>query len=356
MPTWGEILREVNADSNRLPNGMPDFDKVRRKYVGNVSDVTGRNTFLYVSAYLGAQNPQINPEDMSITLGDVQGFMEVVAGTDGDQLDLILHSPGGYAEAAESIMNYLRTRFSHIRVIVPHAAMSAATMMALGADEIVMGKHSQLGPIDPQITIATPEGPRGAPAKAILDQFELAKEEVKEPSALPAWLPILRGYGPGLLAQCEDARELAESIVAKWLENHMLRGSADAADRAKAAAKWFAEYENFGSHSRGIAAQQIVEAHLGLNIVALEDDQALQDAVLSTYHASTITFRGTAAIKLVENQNGKTYAIIAQPQMLQVRQPQPAEPNQPPNTQQAGTPKRSRAGGSRSKRKKNRRR
>ena len=291
---------------------------------------------------------------MAITLGDVQGFMEVIAGTSGDQLDLILHSPGGYAEAAESIMNYLRTRFSNIRTFVPHAAMSAATMMALGADEIVMGKHSQLGPIDPQITIATPEGSRGAPAEAILDQFELAKRECKDSAALPAWLPILRGYGPGLLAQCEDARELSESIVANWLEQFTFSGRSDAAEKAKSVAAWFADYSNFGSHNRGIAAEQIEAAGLDLNVTRLEDDQALQDAVLSAYHATTITFRGTSAVKLVENHNAKTYALIGQAALLRV-QPAPAQVPQLQQPQRsAQKPKRS--SGSRSSRKSRRRR
>ena len=66
-------------------------------------------------------------------------------------LDLILHTPGGFPEAAESIVKYLRSKFStNIRVIVPHLSMSAGTMIACAGKEIVMGKHSSLGPIDPQ--------------------------------------------------------------------------------------------------------------------------------------------------------------------------------------------------------------
>lgn len=319
MPNWGEILAEVGADANRLPNGTPDFDKVRRAYLRRVWDLTGRDTFLYASDFLG---PQGGSDDVLITLGDVEGFMEVVSGTEGGELDIILHSPGGYAEAAESIMEYLRSRYRHIRVIVPLAAMSAATMMALGADEIVMAAHSQLGPIDPQITISTPEGPRGGPAKAILDEFERAKDDLKDPEAMPAWLPILRGYGPGLLARCEDAQELAESIVANWLERHMFAGSANAPAKAQAAAEWFADYDNFGSHSRGIGTQRIEEAGLDLKVTLLEDNPPLHDAVLSVYHAATITFRGTPARKLVENQNGQTYALLGQP-FMQFQPPQP---------------------------------
>ena len=105
--------------------------------------------------------------------------MEVVHGLPKDTpIDLILHSPGGTAEAAEAIVEYLQGRFPGLRVIVPIAAMSAATMMALAADEIIIGAHSQLGPIDPQLTIPTPEGPRSAPAAAIRQQFKEARDDL----------------------------------------------------------------------------------------------------------------------------------------------------------------------------------
>lgn len=114
---------------------------------------------------------------MSVNLGDLQGFMEACHQVSEKELDLIITSPGGSPDAAESIMAYLRTQFDHIRAIIPVAAMSAATMMSLAADEIVLGSHSQLGPIDPQFTVSTPEGPRFSPAQAILDQFEMGKKE-----------------------------------------------------------------------------------------------------------------------------------------------------------------------------------
>jgi hypothetical protein len=74
-------------------------------------------------------------------------------------------------------------------------------MLALAGDEVVMGAHSQLGPIDPQITIPTTEGPRTASAQAIRDQFEMAKKECADPQLMSAWLPILR---------MEDVRDLVE--------------------------------------------------------------------------------------------------------------------------------------------------
>ncbi len=68
----------------------------------------------------------------------MQAFIEVCYALEGETLDLILHSPGGSPEAAEAIVSYLRSRFSSIRVIVPQLAMSAATMIACAADQIVL--------------------------------------------------------------------------------------------------------------------------------------------------------------------------------------------------------------------------
>ncbi len=63
---------------------------------------------------------------------------------------MILHTPGGDIAATESIVDYLYCMFDKdIRVIVPQISMSAGTMIALASKEIVMGKHSNLGPIDP---------------------------------------------------------------------------------------------------------------------------------------------------------------------------------------------------------------
>ena len=225
------------------------------------------------------------------------------------KLDLIIHSPGGSTEAAESFVEYLRERFDHIRVFVPVAAMSAATMIALSADELVMGQHSQLGPIDPQFIVSTPEGARSAPAKAILNQFELAKFECRTPENLAAWMPILRSYAPGLLTQCHDSQRLASNMVAGWLERYMLSEEEDARGKARAVADWFADYESFHSHGRRVGRDQAQDR--GLKVVDLEADGQLQDALLSVHHATMHTFSGTPAQKIIENHHGCAWAKIA---------------------------------------------
>lgn len=185
MPIWSEILAELNTTS------PPDFDGVRRKYLLKLQKHTGRDVILYASGRLQSEAP---PALVSIGEEDLHGLMEVTSGLRGPGVDVILHSPGGSPEAAEAIVSYLRARFSHIPVIIPQLAMSAATMIACAADEIVMGKHSFLGPTDPQLPLATALGMRLVPAQAILDQFDKAQHECRPgeafgmaPDVEPIW-------------------------------------------------------------------------------------------------------------------------------------------------------------------------
>ena len=95
MPTWGELLAELGQQENRLPNGIPDFDGIRRKYLVQLHELTGRPTILYYTYWFGKPGPVA-----SITLEDMQGMMEVCKDLSGPDLDILLHSPGGSPEAA----------------------------------------------------------------------------------------------------------------------------------------------------------------------------------------------------------------------------------------------------------------
>jgi len=72
-------------------------------------------------------------------------------------IDVLIHSAGGDALTAWKLMSLLRERFDTVGVLVPYMAFSAATIFALGADEIVMHPNASLGPIDPQVTVTLPD-------------------------------------------------------------------------------------------------------------------------------------------------------------------------------------------------------
>jgi hypothetical protein len=113
MPTRGEIQEDIIRRKGTAQ------DEVRRAYLRQLADHTGRDTILYASAFT-SRGSDVPPLALSVTLDDVQGFMAALHGLKHHELDLILHSPGGSMEAADQIVQYLRSKYRHsLRVSVP---------------------------------------------------------------------------------------------------------------------------------------------------------------------------------------------------------------------------------------------
>lgn len=306
MPARNDIQNEIISAKNAAQ------DNVRRKYIKEISDYTNRDTIIYITAYTTGKMANIPPALVSVINDDIHGFMSALNGLKNDKLDLIIHSPGGSAEAAEQIVNYLRAKYNHIRAIIPQSAMSAATMIACACDEIVMGKHSAIGPIDPQITFPTPTGAFTAPAQSLLSEFEQAKAEIiANPNIAPLWVSKLKNLPHGILDICKNTTDLSIEKVELWLSSYMFKGEADGKDKAKKIAKWLGTASNYKTHGRPIPFN-IAKAE-GLKIIELEQDQELQEKVLSVFHSTIVTIEVTNCIKLIENQNGKGTYIQVNP-------------------------------------------
>ena len=298
MPTKDEIQKEILSQKGAAQ------DNVRRQYLKDLHDYTKRDTIIYASAFTSKKMPQLPPFLMSITNEDIQGFMSALHGLSGENLDLILHSPGGSLEAADQIVQYLRSKYQNIRAIIPQNAMSAATMIACACDTIIMGKHSAIGPIDPQITFPTQTGSFTAPAQAILDDFEKAKEEIaRDPKTAPLWVNKIQTYPHGFLTICSNTIDLAKDKVAEWLDAYMFKEIPQEKKKGREIADWLGTNSNHKTHGRPIGVS--IASDIGLNVIPLENDQKLQEKVLSVFHAITVTFEVTDCMKFIENHNGK---------------------------------------------------
>ncbi len=181
---------------------------------------------------------------------DINGFMAGMHGHDFNKgLLLILHTPGGMAEAAQTIVDYLRSKYTDIDVAVPTYAISAVTMIALGCDKIVMGRQSQLGPTDPQLIV----GNRPFSAHSIVEQFEEAKSQISDnPVLAHAWAPVLRAFGPALLQEARKSIAYGQTLVRDWLEKYMFSDKPNPAAQADTVAKHFGGNQH-GSHGRRIS-------------------------------------------------------------------------------------------------------
>jgi hypothetical protein len=148
---------------------------------------------------------------------------------DCDRLDLMINSPGGFGEAAEKLVEMCRNhaRFE-FRVIVPNYAKSAATMIALGGDKIVMGYLSELGPTDPQFPVAVAGVTQLVSGQSFIQAFDLAQEKVKESIAKNespvGYLQSLSAstMEPAFIEHCRRGVAFSRDIAKKFLTQYQI--------------------------------------------------------------------------------------------------------------------------------------
>lgn len=294
MPNWHEILNEISREGST-------HDIIRRKYLKLLNEKTGRNVIIYYSGWL--QKPKLDGTDLNDA--DKNGFMTVIHKLDRSKgLDLILHTPGGETAATESLVDYLRSMFkNNIRAIVPQIAMSAGTMIACSCKEILMGKESSLGPIDPQF--------RGIPAHGVVEEFQRAFQEISaDQNKVFVWQPIIAKYQPAFIGECEKAIKWSNEIVREWLLSGMLKKKKDANAIVDKIIEELSNHALTKSHARHLSFDRCKS--IGLNVTSLEKDPEMQDLVLSVHHSCIHTLAGTGAFKLIENQNGIAFIQVAQ--------------------------------------------
>ncbi len=305
VPNWGQILNEINGAARQhqaLATNAADI--IRRKYLKELFDLTGRNVIAYYSGFLskpGVAGIEINDDDKN-------GLMNAVHNLErGKGLDLILHTPGGSIAVTESIVDYLKSMFGKdIRAIVPQIAMSAGTMIACACKQIIMGKHSNLGPVDPQI--------RGVPAAGVIDEFRKAFDEIsKDPKKMNVWQFVIRQYTPSYLGQCENAVKWARDFVEKELVANMLANKKNKKQIAKKIVKNLTDFSGTRAHDRHIHYD---ECHaLGLEVDLLENDPKLQ-TILTVHHCFMQALGNSQSFKVIENHLG--VAFVKQQQLIQM--------------------------------------
>lgn len=313
--TWNDVLKEIQE--RKTPQGASDIDGVRRDKMKAIMEHTKRPLIVYAVDFLNEGKVQAIGSGINLDWSDKEGFIEAIQDIKDDFVDILLQSPGGLAEAADSIVDIIRGKFKHVRFIVPNIAKSAATMLALSGDKIVMDIASELGPIDPQFTFRKGDGSVvTAPAQAIIDQFEKAQESIaNNPKILAPWLPILQQYGPSLYQQAQNAIELSKDLIKEWLIKFMLRNDANKVRKAGYIARYLSNHNNFKSHAKRIGLHELrgIKALKPIEVFDMSEDTVLQDKVRGLYHAVSLTFAMTGAYKIFENTSGRALIRLLQP-------------------------------------------
>lgn len=324
MPSWSELLSEKQKHEN-------DPGWLDRELKGRLNAVSKQRSnavvIFYASAFLQKQGSDRNLS--IIAREDINGFMNALHGAlTNNGLVLILHTPGGDPNAVESIVEYLHSKFSYIEVIVPYLAMSGGAMISLASNLLLLGKQSQLGPIDPQIVI----GNKTHSARAIQEAFEQAKQDIENDVKFGhLWAPILQSMGPSLFLEAKKNLSYSKELVVNWLNKRMFEDIDNKNERGKIVdniATYFnaEETENHGQihvHGQRIGTTKLQE--LGIKSEFLEDDPKLQDNVLTAYHLMTLIFETGPSLKFIASNRGKMWAKQEQQVLIPTPMPLPQQ-------------------------------
>jgi hypothetical protein len=148
------------------------------------------------------------------------------------KISLILHTNGGQTSAAWRIVNLIRTFCDELEVIIPLKAMSAGTLISLGADRVVMTKQAALGPIDPSLNHplapGVPLGPQlqrvPVSVEAVRGYLDAAKEDfqVKDPNILAGILIDLSNkIHPLVLGEIFRSRAQIRFLAGKLIQRQV---------------------------------------------------------------------------------------------------------------------------------------
>jgi hypothetical protein len=169
----------------------------------------------------------------------------------------------------------------------------------------LMAKHSNLGPIDPQL--------RGIPARNVIKEFEQACREIKaDPSKTPLWQTIIGKYHPTFLLQCKNAINWSDKFAREQLRGVMFEGEKNAGRRARKVVRKLNEFGARNTHNQHLHFDDC--KNVGLKVKAIETDPALQDALLTVHHCYMHTLMNSPAFKIIENHTGTAFVKqVAQP-------------------------------------------
>jgi ATP-dependent protease ClpP protease subunit len=195
----------------------------RRKIIHEIEQERGTRVITMIHKRELWTGPGEQPE---IEMEDAETVLQQIRSTPPDKpIDLILHTPGGIALAAEMMAMAIKLHPQKVTVMVPFYALSGGSMMSLAADEIRMEKYSMLGPVDPQIP--TPDGntwPAGSleslvrlkPLLKVSDRMivmaDAAKLEIENAVAFVMWLLDER-------MDVEAAKRVAEFFAHGYIEH-----------------------------------------------------------------------------------------------------------------------------------------
>jgi len=290
---WNDFVASSKQSGQKMTG--KDLFVLRRACYEDIEQYRKKPLLIYATKFLEGM-PQGAPN--SIDLSDVDGFTDLINSVkDNEAVDILLHSPGGRPDATERLVGLLRGKFQEVNFLIPHSAYSAATMLALSGNSIILHSSATLGPIDPQIN--------GIPARSIKRGFEKVKERIAKegPQTLPAYIPLIEKYSLDLLELCEDSEKLSKELVSTWLKKYMFQGEKNLGRKISRAVKYLSDYDKHLLHSRPLSLEKLTGFGLKIGLA----DSTLQELLWEAHILLNGFFNVTPFVKVYESMHGVSW-------------------------------------------------
>jgi len=293
----GRLMAKAEPAYQRMMQEVMQDHSTRKSLYVQIEKELG-NEYRLVS-FVTSSRPSVILET-----GDADMLEEALDNTDLEQkkLCLLLNSAGGDPLAAERIVRICRT-FSPMGfdVIVPKMAKSAATMICMGADLIIMSRTSELGPIDPQILIFDDNGVPShyQAAHEIIESYEnLMKQATQSKGRIEPYLQQLGRFDARDIRRVRTSQVLSLRIAVNHLKQSMMKKKTAKAIENKI--KLFTD-PNAATVSHGRPIYHDAAVRCGLGVKVVDNKSGLWKNVWALYIRLNHVTNRTHLVKLIES-------------------------------------------------------
>ena len=296
-PSYTSILEEHNIEQKQRGTRVELLKKMAKK---EFNEGRPKNAVISHVANENMLGAGLETGDIPILGNTLRSIGDV------DVLNLILNSPGGDGTCVEKYVALCRNQCKKFRVIIPYMAKSAATMLAMGADEIIMGSSSELGPIDAQVLVTTAGFPKYLSAQSFIDardsllkkykEMKLKREDTKPILQMIATLDV------SYIEECQRLMDFGRDVVVKLLKKYMFASKRDKTTRAKKVALMLTSVKMHKVHGRQIDGGTARLA-LGLNVKLLAKSDAFWQLIWEYYTRTGIHLNAAKSPKMIETEH-----------------------------------------------------
>ncbi len=283
-PIYMAVLNELNVNLDQLQKRQKLIVEIEQALTARFGSANHLMSYVFRFGHAKTQ----------MHIADIPNIETVLSSISrADQINLLLHSPGGDGTIVEKMVNMCRSHLSgqnsKLRVIVPNVAKSAATVLALGADQILMGYCSELGPIDPQVAIVVSGMTQWVSAFAFVEARDKLMEQIasaiKKNEPTVGLLQQLAGLNIPFTDEMENQIGFARKTAVTLLDKYMLKPKhplpPERTKKANEIADKLLSKQLFPVHGQYIDGATAQE--LGLEIEVLDKEDALWKLIWDYY-------------------------------------------------------------------------